>query len=160
MRRVRQLRGDPAADSGDHLAELGDGAVACVRHEFDLRVAAASKDERVVLWDVDVVGAVDDEHRCIAALIEQGSQRERGHQPCELAPRGLVVQAGGVGDDVCHPELPFSVTGERRLDRSAQHDCCVDDPDETAVGREVAAHREPEVRDRSRARGPQRSTRR
>jgi hypothetical protein len=61
--------------------------VACVGQKLDTCVAPPLEHERVVLRDVHVAGAVDDEHRCVDVLVEQRTERQRVHHRAELSPK-------------------------------------------------------------------------
>jgi hypothetical protein len=82
LRGIGQGSVEPGEDGREYFGEFGYRAVSGVGNEVDHRVAAALEYQGVVLWNVDVVGAVDDQHRGVAVLIEQRTQRELRHACC------------------------------------------------------------------------------
>ncbi len=109
-------------------------------------VATPLEHQGVVLGHMDVVGAVDHQHRAVAVLVEQRTQGELRPAHRQFPGVGRRVESHRVADDPVHPEGVRPLTGERRFDRAAQHHGGIDLTAETRPGRVVPAHRDAHVR--------------
>lgn len=118
-----------------------------VRKQVDFRVPTANEDKGVLLWNMDITGTIDDQHRHVRVQVEQRAQVERRPDPGQLHIIRFMFEPQRIADAAFHAIREGPIPGECRFDGTADDDRRVDVPRQARAGREVTAHRYAEMQD-------------
>ncbi len=143
------LAGQPVDGDVHHFRQLRDGAVAGVGQQMDFGLRPALEDQGIEQRNEGIVGAVDDQGRCIVRPRKKAAPAQRLGGGQQFVHARLMVEAHVVAENVVRTErhVVDDILGEGAIHRSAVDDCGVHRARQPGHGREIAAERHPEVGD-------------